>query len=171
MNCKSMIELCEKKYGDVWQFMLMTSSVKQEIEFVEWKEAKGETPEYVYEYALEMIDRVSEWILCPANVKVGDGVTINLWTDRHAATVIKKTAYSVTVQRDIATLSPEFKPERIPGGFAGHCINQDEQTYTYERAPKGHIETFRSSKKYGQYGTPGNPSLSKGRHEFYDYNF
>jgi hypothetical protein len=171
MNYKSMIKHCEKKYGELWQYMLQTSEVKQELDFVEWKESQGETPAYVYEYALEMLDRVTKWLLCPANVNVGDGVTINLWSDRHAATVIKKTAYSVTVQQDTATLSPDFKPVRVEGGFAGHCINQDEQTYTYERNPNGRVETFRWSNKYGRYGTPGNPSLSKGRHEFYDYNF
>lgn len=120
---------------------------------------------------VELIEKYDARHLTPANVKVGDGVTVRLWSDRHAATVIKVTKCSITVQQDKATLDPNFKPEWIVGGFAGHCTNQDEQTYTYERDPNGSIYTFRWSKKYGTYGTPGNLRLMKGRHEFYDYNF
>ena len=29
--------------------------------------------------------------MTPANIQVGDGVTVNLWSDRYAATVIKVT--------------------------------------------------------------------------------
>ena len=57
---------------------------------------------------------VHEHILTPATVQVGDGVTICYWSDRHAATVIKKTPLSLTVRRDKATLDPSFKPEWIP---------------------------------------------------------
>lgn len=48
---------------------------------------------------------------------------------------------------------------------------KDEQTYTYEPDENGTEYTFRWSRKYQRYGQPGNLSLSKGRHEFYDYNF
>lgn len=98
-------------------------------------------------------------------------MTICYWSDKHAATVIKKTPFSLTVRRDKATLDPGFKPEWIPGGFAAHCTNQDEQTYTYEPDPDGDVQTFRWSNKYGTYGQPGDLRLIKGRHEFYDYNF
>lgn len=109
--------------------------------------------------------------LVPTNAKVGDGATVNYWTDRHAATIIKVTAKSITVQRDKATLKPEFKPERVAGGFAGVVINQNDQDYTYERDENGQKITFYWSEKYQRYGQPNNLSLSKGRHEFYDYNF
>lgn len=117
------------------------------------------------------VAKFRERYLTPANIRVGDGVTVNLWSDRHAATVIKVTKSTVTVRRDKATLNPDFKPEWIPGGFAGHCTNQDEQTYTYEPDEKGTQYTFRWSRKYQRYGQPGDLTLSKGRHEFYDYNF
>lgn len=171
MNYEAMVKQCAEKHGDIWKYMLQTGDVQQELEYVKWKEEQGDTPEYMYEYAICRIDRVADYLICPANIKVGDGVTVNLWSDRHAATVIKVTPCTVTVQYDKATLSPDFKPEWIPGGFAGHCVNQDEQTYTYERNPNGRIEKYHWSNKYGSYGTPGNLSLSKGRHEFYDYNF
>lgn len=73
--------------------------------------------------------------------------------------------------RDKATLNPDFKPEFIPGGFAAHCTNQSEQSYTYEPDEKGEVTTFHWSDKFQRYGQPGNLTLSKGRHEFYDYNF
>ncbi len=110
--------------------------------------------------------------LLPSNVKVGDGVTVNLWTDRYAATIVKITRCSLTVRRDRAILDPDWKPEWIPGGFSAHCINNDEQMYiAYEPDEKGTVYTIRWSDKYQRYGRPGNLTLSKGRHEFYDYNF
>ena len=68
-------------------------------------------------------------------------------------------------------IKTNFKPEFVPGGFAAHCTNQEDQTYTYERDPNGETKTFRWSNKFGSYGKPGDLRLAKGRHEFYDYNF
>lgn len=119
----------------------------------------------------EKVKDFGEYRLTPANAKAGEGATVNLWSDRHAATIIKVTKSSITVRQDKAILDPDFRPEIIPGGFVGHCINQDEQTYKYEPDENGMEYTFRWSKKYCRYGTPGNMTLSKGRHEFYDYNF
>lgn len=126
---------------------------------------------FCFRGAKEKVTQFGEYYLTPANIQVGDGVTVNLWSDRYAATVIKVTKSSVTVRRDKATLNPDFKPEWIPGGFAAHCTNQEEQSYTYEPDESGTVHTFRWSNKYQRYGQPGNLSLSKGRHEFYDYNF
>ncbi len=105
-----------------------------------------------------------------SELNVGDGVTVNLYTDRHAYTVIKRTACTITIQQDKAILDPNFKPEIIPGGFLGHCINQDEQSYTYERNTSGTKLTLHFSKKYGRFMYLDKP-ISIGRHEFYDYNF
>ena len=104
---------------------------------------------------------------------VGDGATLCLYSDRHACTVIKKTAKTITVQRDKATLDPTFKPEWIVGGFAAHCTNQNEQKWNYERDPNGEITKCYWSEKLGRYTTGGDQSIkvSPGRHEFYDYNF
>ena len=101
---------------------------------------------------------------------VGDGVTVNLYSDRHAYTVIKRTASSITIQRDKATLDPSFKPEIMPGGFAGHCTNNNDQSYIYSRDKNGSILTLRFSKKRERFMYLGAP-ISIGRHEFYDYNF
>ena len=106
-------------------------------------------------------------------IEVGDGVTLHLWSDAHACTVIAKTKTTITVQRDKATLDPNFKPEWIEGGFAGHCTNQDEQTYTYEQDPNGETYKCRWSEKNGRFqtGSDGSMRISRGRREFYDYNF
>lgn len=103
-------------------------------------------------------------------IKVGDGVTLRLYSDAEAYTVIKRTASTITVQRDKATLDPNFKPEWVAGGFAGHCTNQNDQTYTYERNEKGDIKTLRFSKKFGRFMYL-EKAILLGRHEFYDYNF
>ena len=149
---------------------LPTNDLKKTIEF--YKSLGFEVILETYnEKAKEKVALFRERFLTPASIQVGDGVTVNLWSDRYAATVIKVTKSSVTARRDKATLNPDFKPEWIPGGFAGHCTNQDEQTYSYEPDENGMEYTFRWSRKYQRYGQPGNLTLSKGRHEFYDYNF
>lgn len=103
-------------------------------------------------------------------LEVGDGVTYHLFSDSHACTIIKRTEKTITIQEDNATLNPDFKPEWIEGGFAGHCINQDEQTYTYERNPKGRVITARWSDKRGGF-VYMDKLITAGRNEFYDYNF
>ncbi len=103
-------------------------------------------------------------------IAVGDGVTMCLYTDRHACTVIARTAKTLTIRRDKATLDPGFTPEIIPGGFAGHCINQHEQSYTYEENPDATPEKCYWSEKHGCWQSNGS-RIIRGRHEFYDYNF
>lgn len=122
----------------------------------------GEVKKFVSEY--------DERHLTPANVEVGQGATVCLYSDRFAGTIIKVTKTTITIQRDKAIPNKDFKPEFEVGGFAGHCVNQDEQSYTYERNEKGTTQVFRWSKKNRRY-QKDRIFLSKGRHEFYDYNF
>jgi hypothetical protein len=94
------------------------------------------------------------------NVKVGDGVTIYLYSDSHAATVIKRTKYSITIQQDRAI--------RIDNNGMS-----ESQEYRYERNPKGEITTYRWSNKYGCFCNSGDQSIKigNGRYEYYDYSF
>jgi hypothetical protein len=115
---------------------------------------------------------------------IGDGVTVSLWTDCEAYTIIKQTPTTMTLQLDKATLSPEFQPEIIPGGFAGHCVNQQDQTYTYERDADGRTikislrrwkdEEGNERRKWKRTGSgtfeAGNNAYA-GRRKFHDYNF
>lgn len=106
-------------------------------------------------------------------IEVGDGVTMYLYTDRKAYTVIAKTAKTITIQRDKAIRDPKFKPEWIPGGFSAICTNSEDQEWTYERDPNGEVERCRWSEKNGRYqtGSDGSIAIGRGRHEYYDYNF
>ncbi len=115
-------------------------------------------------YIEDLIRRIENY-----NVKEGDGVTVCLYSDRHACTVIKRTAKTITVQRDKAILDKNFKPEF--DGF--HCLNDDEQSYEYERDEQGSVETYRWSDKYGSFrgGDDQSIRIINGRHEHYDYNF
>lgn len=110
--------------------------------------------------------------------KVGMGATISGWSDSHPCTIvsISKSGKKITVQMDKATLSPDFKPEIILGGFLGHCVNQDEQNYTYEKNPDGEIRSFslRNNLQWVEVGQKINQgaSLNIGlRRKFHDYNF
>ena len=105
-------------------------------------------------------------------VQVGDGITIRIYTDCEAYTVIARTEKTLTLQRDKATLKDSWKPEFVPGGFAMHCCNQEDQEYDYEADPNGKIIKVYWSNKYGRWLPPkGHANLMLGRHEYYDYNF
>lgn len=103
--------------------------------------------------------------------KPGDGVTVNFYTDSHAYTVISRTAKTLRIQRDKATLAEDYKPEFIPGGFAAHCINNNAQHYDYKRDPDGDIKTAYWSETKCCFQVNGCLVVTPGRHEFYDYNF
>jgi hypothetical protein len=132
-----------------------------------WEEHGWPNHKKVEELEYEMYKELNR------EIEVGDGVTMCLWSDRHAYTVIARTAKTLTIQQDKATLDPNFKPEWIPGGFAGHCTNSEDQEWSYERDPNGRIEKCRWSEKYGRWqtGSDGSIKIIRGRHEYHDYNF
>lgn len=105
--------------------------------------------------------------------QVGDGVTINHYTDRSACTVIERHGSRVLIQRDNAKRLT--KPEIVPGGFAGHCVNNHNIKYSYSRNYQGATHSF-SRRKNGRWIRVGDKmktgtEITMGRHEFYDYNF
>ena len=115
---------------------------------------------------------------------IGDGVTVSVWTDSHAYTIIRKTKSTMILQCDKATLDPSFKPEIIAVGFAGHCVNQSEQSYTYERNPNGWMIKItlrrwkdaegnqrRMWKQLGVSVRERGGNVYLGRRAFHDYNF
>lgn len=106
------------------------------------------------------------------NVQVGDGITLRVYSDCHAFTIIARTEKTLTIQQDKATLKNNWKPEFVHGGFTAHCTNQNEQEYDYEKDEKGQILKIRWSDKKSYWNAPrGFAGISLGRHEFYDYNF
>lgn len=103
------------------------------------------------------------------NAKVGDGVTVHLYSDAHAYTIIKRTANTLTLRRCKATIAKDWKPEFIPGGFSAICVNDSEQRWQYEEDEDGKIVKANWS-KHG-FRVDGCLYVTFGRHEHYDYNF
>lgn len=121
------------------------------------------------------------------NSKVGDGATINCYSDRKACTIVKRTDKKIWVQRDKAILLNKInsgEPDALqfsPGGFCGHTSGK--QRYSYERNTEASIVCYSrrvwtndySEKTFIRYVRVGEPrtgeSISEGRHEHYDYNF
>jgi len=103
--------------------------------------------------------------------QVGDGATVIHYTDATACTVIRisPSGKTIWIQEDTATLD-NWKPEIIPGGFSGHCVNNYDQKYTYQRNYNGQIHRC-SFRKNGQLRTTNNERITEGRYHFHDYNF
>ena len=172
-----MMELHEKLIREVdeknAEYILKDHRVEDKVRHLKYSiENYPQFQERAKEDFKEQVIRITQQGLYPTNVEVGMGVTIVLYSDAHAYTITKvsKSKKQITIQRDIATLSKDFKPEFIVGGFAGHCTNQSEQKYTYERDENGGEYIFRWSEKKQRY-VYKHLKLTGGRHEFYDYNF
>jgi hypothetical protein len=103
------------------------------------------------------------------DAKVGNGATYCMYSDRIACTIIKVTAKTITLQEDKAIQLTD--PVIIPGGFAGHCINNNDIKYSYERDLMGSVKVARWSAKQQKYIVDGYAPVIAGRHKFYDYNF
>lgn len=92
---------------------------------------------------------------------VGMPATIQMYSDKHAATVIAVTDTTIVVQRDIATRVDE-------NGMS------ESQKYTFERDPHGMTITFKWGKRGLYSGSANDPSstLKLGeRREWYDFSF
>lgn len=122
------------------------------------------------------------------SAKVGDGATINAYSDRRACTIVKRTDKKIWIQRDKAILlnapnSGEADALNFAaGGFFGHTSGK--QRYEYVADPTGEIvaysrRTYKSGYdntvkvKYVRVGDDWarGESISEGRHEYYDFNF
>lgn len=165
---KDLQALKDKKY-----YEMVTSRVDPTME--SWQAAWNEYYEKCGRQLSETIRQLEHEMLVEINreLDVGDGATLCLYSDRYACTVIAKTSKTITVQRDKATRDPNFKPKWEAGGFSAICVNQEEQSWTYERDPNGEITKCYWSEKMGRFTTGGDQSIKigLGRHEFYDYNF
>ncbi len=158
------------------QYIVKNESILNKARRIDYWRARTEPrarviADDITEQLYEEIREFDKLHLTPANAKVGDGATVKLYTDRHAGTIVKVTKATITIRRDKAILSPDFKPQYVAGGFAAHCVNQDEQEWTYEPDENGELTTLYWSNVYNQYGRPGDLIAIKGRHEYYDYNF
>lgn len=135
-------------------------------------------------YTAERTAELNERADAISALQPGDGVTVSVWSDADAYTIVRATRTRIVAREDNATLDPSFRPEIIPGGFVGHCTNQHEQTYTYAANPEGRLVTLtlrrwrdeegnerRMWKAAGSSIRARGGSVSPGRHKFHDYNF
>lgn len=91
--------------------------------------------------------------------EVGMGATILMWSDRHAATIVRVTKTQVHVQRDKAT--------RIDNNGMS-----ESQRYTFEPNPEAAVEVFRKRKGNRWVLSGGGASLRIGdRSSYHDFSF
>ena len=81
----------------------------------------------------------------------------------------RETRTTITLQKVAVLPDPEWKPDFLPGGFAGHCTNQSEQTWLYGGLTQEKV-TIRKNKK-GAWVHKGVRFMEGVAREFYDYNF
>ncbi|NTV60616.1 MAG: hypothetical protein HGA77_04835 [Chlorobiaceae bacterium] len=98
------------------------------------------------------------------------------FTDVHPFEIVKVVSdRTIEVRKMKATLDPEWQPEFAPGGFAGHCTNQNQQRWLYEPDPEGEIVRLWKSEagKYlGKWVCKGRLfQIAPEPKRFYDYNF
>lgn len=82
---------------------------------------------------------------------------------------VSRTAKTVTLAKVEVKPDPEWKPEILPGGFAGHCTNQQSQTWLFAGVNPSVTTTIRMTKK--GWASKGVRFVEDMAREFYDYNF
>lgn len=88
-------------------------------------------------YTAERTAEINEEADAISALKVGDGVSVSVWSDVHAYTIIKRTATTMTLRADRAELLNRDELRFVAGGFAAHCENQEVQRYEYTPNPNG----------------------------------
>lgn len=123
-------------------------------------------------YVTESFDRATGFTIESREFVVGDGATLCGYSDREAYTVVARTAKTLTLQEDKATLLNGFDSGEAdalkftPGGFSGHT--DGTQRYAYAANPEGRKVIARLTKKGWTVQTQ---RVIAGRHHHYDYNF
>jgi hypothetical protein len=107
------------------------------------------------------------------NTEIKKYANLYLFSEAYPYEVVEiKTPRKVMIRKMNSVLDKNFKPEVIPGGFVGHCVNNDEQKWNYSSNENAVSFSIRLNKKgewkdvYGnKYGMDENPFRK------YDYNF
>lgn len=106
-------------------------------------------------------------------IVVGQGATRILYTDREPFEVVEiRTPNKIMVRAMNAELSPDWKPDIVPGGFSGVCLNQLEQVGQWKLTPDptAPLIALRRHKDGRWYEGTLRYSIGVAR-KFYDYNF
>lgn len=138
--------------------LFMGSGVKIEpVDVAEWVDAKPE------DYGMGELPEEAD-----------DAATVCAYSDRKSATIIKRTAKTITVRHDKAQLLNGMGSGEAdaltctPGGFCGHV--EGVQRYHITSDPYGRVEIYRL-RKDGQYHGPSGRLALGFRAPHYDYNF
>ena len=111
------------------------------------------------------------------NIKIGDPITYSMYSDAHSYTVTKVMPSHVMAVRNKEHIDPDWKPNIEPGGFAGHCTNNQDQKWIIETpsAEDGekYSERFTVDRKTGNLKSKGSKrfDIYEGARPHYDYNF
>lgn len=94
------------------------------------------------------------------------------WSDVYPFEIVKVISEQTIEVRPLeAKLDPNWKPEFVPGGFAGHCTNQSSQKWIYTSVPEAEVTRLRRHKDGLWYYKGSRFRLEKEPCKFYDYNF
>lgn len=93
------------------------------------------------------------------------------YSDIYPFEIIRRTKKTIVIREMRAELDPNYKPIFVQGGFAGHCINQDEQKWII--TPNKKAPEYRAyRRKDGNYYVNGSKFVEVDNPvKFYDYNF
>lgn len=96
------------------------------------------------------------------------------WSDVTPFEIIGRSARTLTLRRMKVERDPDWKPEVIPGGFAGTCVNQNKQKWNIssdetELVIKAYLRKDGRHMRF--YSSLGRHSLHDEPIYFYDYNF
>jgi hypothetical protein len=85
--------------------------------------------------------------------------------------IIKETAKTISIREMDAVIDPTFKPEYVQGGFAGNCINQQEQKWVITSNPE-HPVIKAYLRKDGYYWSKYGKHIQYRKPvKYYDFNF
>ena len=105
----------------------------------------------------------------------GEYLTQTMYSDTSPWVVVSRTDKTITVAPVLTERDPDWTPNIIPGGFAGHCTNQDEQTWLYAGVGEGRLTLRLKKSRYcgsdKLWGSKGYEFIANGAVRRYDYNF
>lgn len=100
----------------------------------------------------------------------GEYFTAYGYSQSYPFLVVRRTPSTVTLRELVVGPDPDWKPEMIKGGFAGHCVNQNSQTWVYAGLQDGPDIVVRKGRT-GKWSKQGISFVEGRARYFYDYNF
>lgn len=139
---------CQKEYTDELH--------KKNVELVDKR--------YEIRQEIQKLEKVPE---------VGKYANLHGWTDVYPYEIVRVVSdKTLEIRLMKAELDPNWKPEIIVGGFAGHCVNNQEQKWIYESNPEAEVIRIRKKKDRDEWTNNGNRYVVSSKPQrFYDYNF